>query len=106
MSQMEINQVLAQMRVLAAAAGSDKSTEAAVTSGADFGQLLAKSIDRVSETQTSASALTQAFERGAPDVDLPEVMVALQKANVSFQAITQVRNRLLSAYQDVMNMQV
>ncbi len=106
MSQMEINQVLAQMRILAAAAGSDKTAEAGVTSGAEFGQLLAKSIDRVSETQTSASALTQAFERGAADVDLPEVMVALQKANVSFQAITQVRNRLLSAYQDVMNMQV
>ncbi len=106
MSQMEINQVLAQMRVLTAAVGSDKTAEVGVANGVDFGQLLAKSIDRVSETQTSASALTQAFERGAANVDLPEVMVALQKANVSFQAITQVRNRLLSAYQDVMNMQV
>jgi len=47
-----------------------------------------------------------AFETGDPNVDIPEVMVAIQKASLSFEAITEVRNKLLSAYQDVMNMQV
>ena len=50
--------------------------------------------------------MATAFEAGSPDVNLPEMMVAMQKASLSFQAMTQVRNKLLSAYQEVMNMQV
>ncbi|MCL4167462.1 UNVERIFIED_CONTAM: hypothetical protein GTU68_045385 [Idotea baltica] len=53
-----------------------------------------------------AKELTSAYSAGAPGVDLPEVMVALQKSNVSFQAVSQVRNQLLSAYKEVMSMQV
>ena len=47
-----------------------------------------------------------AFEIGDDSVSMPEVMVAVQKASISFEAVTQVRNRLLSAYQEIMNMQV
>jgi flagellar hook-basal body complex protein FliE len=65
-----------------------------------------ESMEKVSETQHHAKELTTAFESGDAAVDLPEVMVALQKANISFQAMTQVRNKLLSAYQEVMSMQV
>ena len=43
---------------------------------------------------------------GDDSVTLPETMVAMQKASISFEAVTQVRNRLLSAYQEIMNMQV
>jgi len=50
--------------------------------------------------------LSRSFEQGDPGVSLTQVMVASQKASVSFQAMTQVRNKLIDAYQEVMNMQV
>ena len=107
MSEMEINQVLAQMRLMAAAAG--KGSSEGPVEGADkvdFSAVMKDSIDQVNAAQKQARQLSDAFEAGSPDVALPEVMVALQKASVSFQAINQVRNKLLNAYQEVMNMQV
>lgn len=71
-----------------------------------FGKLLSDSINNVSDTQLKAGQMAEAFELGSKDVDIAEVMVNLQKANVSFQAMTQVRNRLVSAYQEIMNMQI
>lgn len=107
MSNMEINQVLAQMRAMSAAAGSQSvGNESDAAAGPDFGTLMKDSINQVNEAQTQAKAMATAFEAGDPDVNLPEMMVALQKASLSFQAMTQVRNKLLSAYQEVMNMQV
>lgn len=107
MSDIGIDQVLAQMRVMAAAAGSrSEPGEGVGPAGEDFGTLMKASIQEVNEAQSEARALADAFEAGDPDVGLPEVMVALQKASVSFQAVTQVRNKLLNAYQEIMNMQV
>ncbi|HBD10715.1 MAG TPA: flagellar hook-basal body complex protein FliE [Porticoccaceae bacterium] len=109
MSQIDVNQVLAQMRVLAAQAqaGTGPVEGAAAQGGGDeFGRVFSESLARVSEAQAQATHLKEAFVRGEPDVDLPSVMVAVQEANISFQAITQVRNRLLSAYQEIMNMPV
>ena len=107
MSSMDINQVLAQMRVMAAAASnSSSSREVDTADRADFAALMKDSINQVSEAQHQAKELATAFESGDPNVELPEMMVALQKASVSFQAMTQVRNKLLNAYQEVMNMQV
>ncbi|HWG75731.1 MAG TPA: flagellar hook-basal body complex protein FliE [Steroidobacteraceae bacterium] len=71
-----------------------------------FGTLLKQGIDAVNSTQQSADALAAAWERGAPGVDLARVMVETQRASVSFQALAQVRNRLISAYQDIMNMSI
>lgn len=107
MSDMDINQVLAQMRAMSAAA-KNPGTEVAVdgVSQVDFSTVMKNSLQHVSETQNEAKALATAFESGDTSVELPEVMIALQKANISFQAITQVRNKLLNAYQEVMNMQV
>ncbi len=48
--------------------------------------------------------MASAFETGSGDASLPEVMISMQKASVSFQAMVQVRNKLLDAYNDVMNM--
>ena len=108
MSGAEINQVLAQMRAMAAAA--EGNTQPAPASGSankpDFGKLLSESIDKVNEAQQHAGNLATSFEAGNPNVDLSQVMVALQKASLSFEAMTQVRNKLVSAYQEVMNMQV
>jgi len=106
MSDVQINQVLAQMRALSSAASGGTPEGAANPQGLDFAQLMQQSLDQVTEAQSQARELAVAFESGERDVALPEVMVALQKASISFQAITQVRNRLLSAYQEVMNMQV
>ena len=64
-----------------------------------------QAISQVNETKMEASSLTRAFETGE-NVDLSEVMIAVQKSRISFEALTQVRNKLLSAYQDVMNMPV
>lgn len=107
MSNMDINQVLAQMRAMAAAAeGRGNAGGDDAVQGADFGALLQSSIEQVNDAQAHARELANAFETGDTNVELPEVMIALQKASVSFQAITQVRNKLLNAYQEVMNMQV
>ena len=52
------------------------------------------------------SAMAQNFSAGDPNVNLQDVMVNLQKASMSFQQMVQVRNRLVTAYQDIMNMPV
>ena len=107
MSNMDINQVLAQMRAMSAAA-KNPAVENAVEGApkADFSTVMKNSLEQVSEAQNHAKEISTAFESGDTSVDLPEVMIALQKANISFEAITQVRNKLLNAYQEVMNMQV
>ena len=60
----------------------------------------------VSAAQGEARAMAQNFSAGDPNVNLQDVMVNLQKANLSFQQMVQVRNRLVTAYQDIMNMPV
>lgn len=108
MSEMDINAVLAQMRTLATQAQFQPVSPAAEgqAAGVDFGAMLKQSIDQVNSLQQDASSLSERFEQGEPNVDLTQVMVAVQKASVAFQAITQVRNKLVSAYQDIMNMPI
>ena len=48
--------------------------------------------------------LRESFETGNPNVELADVMIAAQKARISFEALTQVRNKMLSAYQEIMRM--
>jgi flagellar hook-basal body complex protein FliE len=101
MNSMEIDKVLTQMRLLAAQAGNKvEQTEPTV----DFSTLLKQSVDKVNETQVQANKLATAFERGDTETSLSEVMVSLQKANVSFQAMVQVRNKLVDAYKEIMSM--
>ena len=71
-----------------------------------FATLLKSAIDGVNNTQMEATRLSTAYEQGDTSVELTQVMVQLQKASVSFQAMAEVRNRLLSAYEDVMNMSI
>lgn len=83
--------------------GEGKGTQSVPKS--DFGATLRTAIDQVNSTQMEATNLQDAFVRGDTD-DLVKVMVAVQKSNVAFQAATQVRNRLVTAYQDIMNMPI
>ena len=107
MSGLEINELLQQMRSMASMAENKMPAETgAVGSGPDFAQLLKDSVDQVNQTQKSAASLTTAFDSGDPSVNLSEVMIAIQKSSISFQAMTQVRNNLVSAYKEVMNMPV
>jgi flagellar hook-basal body complex protein FliE len=104
-----IELMLSQMRTTAAtAAGKPAETPAAAgaAGNVDFAQVLKNSIDQVNQTQQQAQKLTEDFATGDPNANLHEVMIALQKANVSFQEMVQVRNKLVSAYQDIMNIQV
>jgi len=106
MSQMDINGVLAQMRAMAAQAQALDVGPATGSAPGDFRSLMSKALDQVNETQQTAGRLAQGFERGEKNIDVADVMIALQKADVSFQAINQVRNKLVSAYQDIMNMPI
>lgn len=72
----------------------------------DFQSMFKNAIDNVNDNQKTAAQLATRFEQGDPSIDLPEVMIALQKSSVSFQAMTQVRNKLVEAYKDIMNMPV
>jgi flagellar hook-basal body complex protein FliE len=108
MSDMHIEQVLAQIRTLSAQMqpATASSVHAPQASGAvsEFAQLLKQGVESVNASQQRAGTLSDAFERGTPGVELADVMLEMQKASVSFRALTEVRNRLVSAYQDIMNM--
>ncbi len=101
MSDMNVNQVLAQMRSMSIDAA-NKPQETG--NNVEFSALLKQSINGVNETQKTAGKMAQQFEMGENDISLAEVMISAQKANVSFQAMVQVRNKLVDAYKEVMNM--
>jgi|SRR5690554_3090927 flagellar hook-basal body complex protein FliE len=101
MSELDIDKVLTQMRIMRDQA---RGIALVTDNAADFGALLKVSIDKVNETQQQANKLTETFESGTTDASLSEVMISLQKASLSFQAMVQVRNKLVEAYKDVMNM--
>ncbi len=110
MNSIDVSSLLAEMRALAAQA---QSLDAAAGPAADtappttrFADLMGDSVNAVHEAQSEAKALASAFEAGDENVDLAEVMISLQKASLSFQAMTEVRNKLVSAYQEIMNMPV
>lgn len=106
MSDVQINELLAQMRAMAAQAGISTTATPQQAPSADFAAMLKRSINTVSATQQDAKDLAEAFELGDPNVELSRVMIEMQKARVSFEALTQVRNKLVSAYKEIMNMQV
>jgi len=102
-----IDQMLSVLRATAAQAGGRVSeAQSAPAGGTDFAQVLQNSIDQVNQTQQQAEGMAANFAAGDSSTDLHEVMISLQKANVSFQEMVQVRNKLVTAYHDVMNMSI
>ncbi|MFQ5469327.1 MAG: flagellar hook-basal body complex protein FliE [Gammaproteobacteria bacterium] len=106
MSEVNINQLLSQLRETAALAKGGNSSEASEASGVDFSQLLSNAVDHVNEAQQTASDMKSAYLSGESNLDIAEVMVASQKAGIEFQMLMQVRNKLVSAYQEVMGMPI
>ena len=100
----KLDQVLSELRAPSAAAGG--KVAGAAGDGPDFATVLKGTIDQVSAAQQEAHKLAENFAAGQSDVNLQDVMINLQKANISFQQMVQVRNKLVSAYHDIMNMQV
>ena len=100
-----IDAMLSQLQAASNAAGGQAQPAAA--KGADFASVLKQSIDQVNAAQQDSVALVKNMESGgAQSANLTDVMLSLQKANLSFQEMVQVRNRLVTAYNDIMNMQV
>lgn len=105
-----IDELLSQLQAAAALAAGKPLGNAAARqepkTGADFAGALKSALDQVNDSQQRALELARDFESGNNAVALHEVMLSMQKANVAFQATVQVRNRLVTAYQDIMNMPI
>lgn len=107
MDRISVESVLSQIRAMREiAAGAQQPAATQAPGKADFAQMLRTSLDQVSGAEQQATNLSQAFEKGDPNVNLQDVMISMQKANISFQTVVQVRNRVVAAYQDMMNMQM
>ena len=106
MSSMQITQVLAEMRALQARASGAPEAPMAGAQPSEFANLLKNSVDHVAGMQNQATALANAYEAGDKSIDLTKVMLEVQKASLAFRAMTEVRNKLVDAYQQVMNMSV
>ena len=76
------------------------------TGKASFADALKSSLNQVNAAQVSAETMGKNFAMGDDRVSLSDVMINMQKANISFQATVQVRNKFISAYNDIMNMQI
>jgi len=113
MSNMEIDRVLAQIRSVSQGGGvggpGGLRGPAGTVGGPGapdngFAKLLKQGLDSVNQVQNKATTLASQFERGVAGVDLPQVMLEMQKANVSFRALAEVRNKFVDAYREIMNM--
>lgn len=116
MSNMTIDSVLAQIRTLQQQTkiGAPalqrpegvRGTAAGQPDTVSFSSVLKQGLDSVNAAQARTSSLAERFERGEPGVELSQVMLEAQKSSVAFRATVEVRNRLVSAYQEIMNMPI
>jgi len=106
MSTPGIDQLLNELRSASAlAAGKSPAAESQGTPPVDFADVLKSAVDGVNSAQQTAQDSQKHYEEGAQGVNLEDVVVQLQKASLSFQTMVQVRNKLVTAYQDIMNPQ-
>lgn len=113
---MDINRLMMEMRALKAQthafsgpsniAAQDVANPAQQVNGPKFADLMTQAIDKVNDVQQASGAIQKAYLQGDPNVDVTDVMIASQKSGVAFDAMVQVRNKLVEAYKDVMNMPV
>ena len=107
MSQIDVNNLLSQMRQLSLQTKPAEQSFTSVAPGqTDFASLLKKSISSVADAQTDAGMQAASFERGDDGADLGRTMVAINKADLSLNTLTQVRNKQVDAYNNIMNMPV
>ncbi len=104
MNEISPDQLLSQIRSMSRTLQSPQLPSEPQATG--FGDMLRNTLDAVNEAQQTSRKLKTGFVNGTGDASLAEVMIAAQKANLSFRAVTEVRNKLVQAYQDIMNMPV
>jgi flagellar hook-basal body complex protein FliE len=105
----DTNSLLIQLRAMARDAGipSTDKVSPGVSLEADkieFSKVFENSVQQVNSRSAEASQLRESFEAGNPNVELADVMIAAQKARISFEALTQVRNKMVAAYKEIMSM--
>lgn len=83
-----------------------QANEVQETEKTSFGETLKGAVDHVNELQQTSSDLKTRYTEGDPDVDITRVMVAGEKSSVAFEATVQVRNRVVQAYETIMNMPI
>ncbi|WEN14612.1 flagellar hook-basal body complex protein FliE [Rhodanobacter sp. AS-Z3] len=113
MSTIDVNNLLSQMRQMTAQVRPAEIAPKLAPIGAetlgkpsDFSSILKQSISAVGRTQMEAGRMAASFERGDPGADLGRTMIAVQKADLSLRTVVEVRNKLVDAYKDIMNMPV
>ena len=109
MNSIDPQQLLTHMRAAQAQASQGNAPTSPATTQAqqvDFSQMMKSAVDQVNEIQQTSGKLKTAFEMGDPNVTLADAMIASQKASVAFEATVQVRNKLVSAYEEVMRMSI
>lgn len=106
MNEISPQQLLTQIRSMNAELQSPLPGTVNAPEHSGFGDLFKDAIQQVNETQMNSTSMKRDFETGTSDVSLAEVMIASQKADLSFRAMTEVRNKLVNAYQEIMNMPV
>lgn len=109
MSQIDVNNLLSQMRQMTAQVRVPETAFKAAPAAAgmgDFASLLKQSISAVGQTQMEAGRMATSFERGDPGANLATTMIAVQKADLSLRTMVQVQSKLVDAYKDIMNMPV
>ncbi|WP_199030792.1 flagellar hook-basal body complex protein FliE [Ralstonia sp. ASV6] len=97
-----MNSVLAPSSAVGSSIGGTDAAKPSV----DFGAVLKSSLDKVDASQQKAASISRSFEMGNNDVDLHDVMLSLQKANIDLQTAVQVRNKFVSAYQSIISMSI
>ena len=98
-------QILERNEALSRANNVAPATGGGAAQPASFAATMENALRDVNQSQNAAGEISAAYERG-DTVDIAKVMLARQQASVSFEATLQVRNKLLSAYQNIMNMPV
>lgn len=117
MSSLQIDAVLSQIRAMQSQIGGIGNSmqqapqavagvNAQAAAPSSFANVLKQGIEQVNQAQSKASSLATQFEQGVPGIELPQVMLEMQKASVSFRALTEVRNKFVNAYQEIMNMPI
>ena len=76
------------------------------TAGSDFGDLLSQAIGNVNALQSNAGQMSRKLDMGDPTVTLTDTVIAREKSSVAFEAMVQVRNKLVDAYKEIMSMPV
>ena len=93
-------------RIAGTAFGSTARKAEATDAGGGFASLIQQSLAQVNGAQAQAETAAHNYQLDRNDVSLEDAMISIQKANIGFQTTVQVRNKLVAAYNDIMNMQL